>query len=92
MTTTPRARFADLPTLTHIEALPFQEVRLNLENGQTITLDLEAAPRLLFCPLPTQPGAVLLEDWKDSTAPAYHIPADLQHHVRAALHLCRVDA
>ena len=53
MTDTPRARFADLPTLTHIEALPFREVRLTLENGQALTLDLEAAPRLMLCPLPT---------------------------------------
>ena len=92
MTDTPRARLVDLPTLAHIEALPFQEVRLTLENGQALTLDLETVPRLLLCPLPTQPGAVLLEDWQDSAAPAYRVPADLQHPVRTTLHLCRVDA
>ena len=82
----------DCPLLAQVESLPFQQVRLTLENGQALTLDLEAAPRLMLCPLPTQPGAVLLEDWQDHTAPAYRIPADLQHSVRAALHLCRVDA
>ena len=30
------------------------------KNGQTFTLDLETVPRLILCPLPTQPGAALL--------------------------------
>ena len=90
MTTTPRARLADLPTLAQIKALPFQEVRLTLADGQAVTLDLEALPAAMLCLLPS--GALLLEDWQDSTAPAYHVPAHMGASVRAAFRFRRVSA
>ena len=80
----------DCPLLAQVETLPFQQVRLTLADGQAVTLDLEALPAALLCPLPT--GVLLLEDWQDSTAPAYHVPAHLGASVRAALHLRPVSA
>jgi len=81
---------ATLKTVAQVDALPFEQVRLTLAGGQTVTLDLEALPGALLCPHPA--GAVLLEDWQDTAAPAYHVPAHLGASVRAAFHLHRVMA
>ncbi|WP_407569098.1 hypothetical protein [Deinococcus altitudinis] len=78
------------PTVARVDALPFEQVRLTLEDGRAVTVDLEAAPRALLCPLPS--GAVLLEDWQNATTPAYHVPAHLGASVRAAFRLHRVGA
>ncbi|WP_424951010.1 hypothetical protein [Deinococcus sp.] len=78
------------PRIAQVAVLPFEQVRLTLEDGQAVTLDLEALPGALLCPLPS--GLLLLEDWADSAAPAYHVPAHLGASVRAAFHLRRVGA
>ena len=85
-----RAALTGRPMLARVDALPFEQVRLTLADGQAVTLDLEALPGALLCPLPS--GALLLEDWADSAAPAYHVPASLEASVRAALHLRWVGA
>ena len=79
-----------LPTLAQVHSLPFEQVRLTLADGQAVTLDLEALPAALLCPLPS--GALLLEDWQDSAAPVYHVPAHLKATIRAVLHLRPVSA
>ena len=78
-----RAALTGRPMLARVDALPFEQVRLTLADGQAVTLDLEALPSALLCPLPS--GALLLEDWADSAAPAYHVPAHLEVITRAAL-------
>ncbi len=85
-----RAALTGRPMLARVDALPFQQVRLTLVDGQAVTLDLEALPAAMLCPLPS--GALLLEDWQNSAAPAYHVPAHLGASIRAALHLRRVNA
>ena len=85
-----RAALTGRPMLARVDALPFEQVRLTLADGQAVTLDLEALPGAMLCPLPS--GALLLEDWQDSTAPAYHVPAHLRASIRVALHLRRVKA
>ena len=84
------AALAGRPLLARVDTLPFEQVRLTLTNGQAVTLDLEAVPAAMFCPLPS--GALLLEDWQDATAPAYHVPAHLAAAVRTAFHLRPVSA
>jgi len=79
-----------LPTLARVDALPFEQVRLTLAGGQTVTLDLEALPGALLCPAPS--GLLLLEDWQDGATPAYRVPDYLGASVRAAFHLRRVGA
>ena len=78
------------PRIAQVAALPFEQVRLTLTDGQAVTLDLEALPAAMLCPLPS--GLLLLEDWADSAAPAYHVPAHLGDSIRAAFHLRRVSA
>ena len=78
-----RAALTGRPLLAQVEALPFQQVRLTLADGQAVTLDLEALTAAMLCPLPS--GALLLEDWQTSAAPAYHVPASLEVITRAAL-------
>ncbi|WP_407569624.1 hypothetical protein [Deinococcus altitudinis] len=85
-----RAALAGRPMLAQVEALPFEQVRLTLADGHAVTLDLEALPAVMLCPLPS--GALLLEDWQDSAAPAYHVPVHLGASIRAALHLRRMGA
>ena len=85
-----RAALTGRSLLAQVEALPFEQVRLTLADGQAVTLDLEALPAALLCPAPS--GLLLLEDWGDSAAPAYHVPAHLGNTVRAAFHLRRVSA
>ena len=85
-----RAALTGRPLLAQVEALPFEQVRLTLADGQAVTLDLEALPAVMLCPLPS--GALLLKDWQDTAAPTYHVPASLGASVRAALHLRRVSA
>ena len=85
-----RAALTGRPLLAQVEALPFEQVRLTLADGQAVTLDLEALTAAMLCPLPS--GALLLEDWQDSAAPTYHVPAHLGAAVRAALHFRPVSA
>ena len=59
-----RAALTGCPMLAQVEALPFEQVRLTLADGQAVTLDLEALPAAMLCPLPS--GALLLEDWQES--------------------------
>lgn len=85
-----RASLSGRPRIALVAALPFEQVRLTLADGQAVTLDLEALPAAMLCPLPS--GLLLLEDWQDATAPVYHVPDHLGANVRAALHLRRVSA
>ena len=85
-----RATLTGRPLLARVDALPFEQIRLTLADGQAVTLDLEALPAAMLCHLPS--GALLLEDWQDATAPAYHVPAHLGTTIRAAFHLRRVSA
>ncbi len=85
-----RAALTGRPLLAQVEALPFEQVRLTLADGQAVTLDLEALPAAMLCPLPS--GLLLLEDWQDAAAPVYYVPDHLGAKVRAALHLRRVSA
>lgn len=86
-----QTEYQTLLTLAHVHALPFERVRLTLNDGQAVTVDLEDAPRALLCPLPGG-AALLLEDWKDAQARAYRVPADLCPALRAAFFLRRVGA
>ena len=80
------------PLLARVDALPFEQVRLTLADGQAVTLDLEALPRAVLYPLPTGPGEVFTADYADPAAPAYHVPEHLGASIRAAFHLRRVSA
>jgi len=80
-----------LPTLARLDVLPVQEVRLTLEDGRAVVIDLDATPRALLCPLP-HGDALLLEDWRDAQASAYRVPAELTPALRAAFFLRRVSA
>ena len=85
-----RAALTGCPRVAQVAALPFEQVRLTLEGGQAVTFDLEALPAALLCPAPS--GLLLLEDWADHDAPAYHVPAHLGASVRAAFRFRRVSA
>ena len=88
-----------LPVLIHLEVLPTQEVRLTLEGGQTVTLDYDASPRALLCPLPGLPEFAFLPDWAETAA--YRVPAELDNplllpdpvspHIAAARAGVRID-
>lgn len=85
-----RAALSGRSCIAQVAALPCEQVRLTLADGQAVTLDLEALPAAMLCPLPS--GLLLLEDWQDASAPVYHVPNHLGANVRAALHLRRVGA
>lgn len=44
-----------LPTLAHVQSLPFERVCLTLKDGQAVTVELEDAPALCCARCPVGP-------------------------------------
>ena len=63
-----RAALTGRPLLAQVEALPFEQVRLTLADGQAVTLDPEALPAAMLCPL------VVLVSEGQASDPTYLLP------------------
>lgn len=77
----------DLPTVTHVEALPGRAARLTLDNGQTVTLSPALTPHLILLPITADGVPVLRENSHHPDAPAYRVPAALADVLDVALNL-----